>query len=97
MSNGIFTTNVEVQRGVYTQVITAKGQDYQSGIDFDNTQKMATIRQLRENIALQHFLETMQQGGGRYMETMKLIWGQDIPDATLQRSEYLGGDVTPIF
>ena len=58
---------------------------------------MATIRELRENIALQHFLETMQQGGGRYMETMKLIWGQDIPDATLQRSEYLGGDVTPIF
>lgn len=68
-----------------------------NGFYFDNTQKMATIRELRENIALQHFLETMQQGGGRYMETMKLIWGQDIPDATLQRSEYLGGDVTPIF
>lgn len=70
---------------------------FNNGLYFDNTQKMATIRQLRENIALQHFLETMQQGGGRYMETMKLIWGQDIPDATLQRSEYLGGDVTPIF
>ena len=68
-----------------------------NGVYFDNTEKMATIRQLRENIALQHFLETMQQGGGRYMETMKLIWGQDIPDSTLQRSEYLGGDVTPIF
>nr|QJB21225.1 MAG: major capsid protein [Microvirus sp.] len=68
-----------------------------NGVSFDNSEKMATIRELRENIALQHFLETMQQGGGRYMETMKLIWGQDIPDATLQRSEYLGGDVTPIF
>ena len=70
---------------------------YNNGQFFDNTEKMATIRQLRENIALQYFLESMQQGGGRYMETMKLIWGQDIPDATLQRSEYLGGDVTPIF
>ena len=77
--------------------ITRTGENYVTGQPFDNTEKMATIRQLRENIALQHFLETMQQGGGRYMETMKLIWGQDIPDATLQRSEYLGGDVTPIF
>ena len=78
-----------------SKVIPKEGWD--NGDNFDNTAKMATIRQLRENIALQHFLETMQQGGGRYMETMKLIWGQDIPDATLQRSEYLGGDVTPIF
>lgn len=70
---------------------------WSDGVYFNNAEKMATIRELRENIALQHFLETMQQGGGRYMETMKLIWGQDIPDATLQRSEYLGGDVTPIF
>ena len=76
---------------------TKTGTNYHSGQHFDNTLKMATIRQLRENIALQHFLETMQQGGGRYMETMKLIWGQEIPDATLQRSEYIGGDVTPIF
>ena len=77
--------------------LTRDGLDYNTGEYFNNEEKMATIRQLRENIALQHFLETMQQGGGRYMETMKLIWGQDIPDATLQRSEYLGGDVTPIF
>lgn len=82
---------------IKTDVITRRGYDTNTGMYFDNSQKMATIRQLRENIALQHFLETMQQGGGRYMETMKLIWGQDIPDATLQRSEYLGGDVTPIF
>ena len=81
----------------FNQVIPRYGANPYTGEPFDNTEKMATIRQLRENIALQHFLETMQQGGGRYMETMKLIWGQDIPDATLQRSEYLGGDVSPIF
>lgn len=80
-----------------TEVIRQTGYDADDGTYYDNTLKMATIRQLRENIALQHFLETIQQGGGRYMETMRLIWGQDIPDATLQRSEYLGGDVTPIF
>ena len=77
-------------------VVQEKGFNILGG-EYDNNEKLATIRQLRENIALQHFLESMQQGGGRYMETMKLIWGQDIPDATLQRSEYLGGDVTPIF
>nr|QJB21192.1 MAG: major capsid protein [Microvirus sp.] len=78
------------------KIVPSDGRD-ENGEFFNNSEKMATIRQLRENIALQHFLETMQQGGGRYMETMKLIWGQDIPDATLQRSDYLGGDVTPIF
>ncbi len=89
---------ISVWSGYYqTNIVPNSGRDYNQRYDFDNTQKMATIRELRENIALQHFLETMQQGGGRYMETMKLIWGQDIPDATLQRSEYLGGDVTPIF
>jgi hypothetical protein len=94
--DGLRTSNFN-DGHVNTQVVNARGLDSESGEYFDNTEKMATIRELRENIALQHFLETMQQGGGRYMETMKLIWGQDIPDATLQRSEYLGGDVTPIF
>ena len=89
--------NIESTGNGNQLAVPALGRDHQTNLSFDNTMKMATIRQLRENIALQHFLETMQQGGGRYMETMKLIWGQDIPDATLQRSEYLGGDVTPIF
>jgi hypothetical protein len=95
--DGLYSSIVEVQQNTFTKVIPQQGYEAETGLHFDNTIKMATIRQLRENIALQHFLETMQQGGGRYMETMKLIWGQDIPDATLQRSEYLGGDVTPIF
>lgn len=71
--------------------------DYDGNLHLYNSEKLATITQLRENIALQHFLEAMQVGGGRYMETMKVIWGQDIPDATLQRSEYIGGDIAPIF
>ena len=44
----------------YNQVIPREGTD-NHGLDFNNTEKMATIRQLRENIALQHFLETMQR------------------------------------
>lgn len=94
--DGLRTSHYD-DRSSDTYVIPRAGIDANDDSYFDNTSKMATIRDLRENIALQHFLETMQQGGGRYMETMKLIWGQDIPDATLQRSEYLGGDVTPIF
>lgn len=73
------------------------GPDHQVQGGIANKLKLATISQLRENVALQHFLEAMQVGGGRYMETMKVIWGQDIPDGTLQRSEYIGGDVHPIF
>ena len=95
--DGFDIAKVYDDHNVVVDKLVRRGFNDETNVFFDNTLRMATIRELRENIALQHFLETMQQGGGRYMETMKLIWGQDIPDATLQRSEYLGGDVTPIF
>lgn len=62
-----------------------------------NKAKLGTIRNLRENIALQQFLEKMQVGGGRYKETLNVIWGEDVPNATLQRPEYLGGSTIPLF
>lgn len=95
--DGLQSSMYEMQQGLYATVVPENGIDYETNENFDNTLKMATIRQLRENVALQHFLEQMQVGGGRYMETMKVIWGQDIPDQTLQRADYIGGDITPIF
>jgi len=58
---------------------------------------LSTIRDLRKSISLQHYLEKLQQAGGGYMETMKVQWNKDLPNDLLQRSEYLGGDVTTIF
>lgn len=62
-----------------------------------NYEKLATIRDLRKSISLQHYLEKLQQTGGGYIETMKIHWNQDLPNDLLQRSEYLGGAVTDIF
>jgi len=62
-----------------------------------NYQQQATIRDLRTSISLQHYLEKLQQADGGYLETMKIHWNKDLPNDLLQRSEYLGGDVTTIF
>ena len=39
----------------------------------------------------------MQYFGGRYNETIKTIFGVEVSDRTLQRPEYLGGDVLQLF
>lgn len=57
----------------------------------------ATIRDLRKAISLQHYLETLSQGGGRYLETMELMFNKRLPDDMLQYSEYLGGSTIPLF
>lgn len=64
---------------------------------YDNYEKLATVRDLRRSIAVQHYYEALSYSGGRYMETHKVIWGQDIDNHTLQRSQYIGGDVVSLF
>lgn len=73
---------------IYRDSAGAPGQNYEA---------LATIRDLRTSIAMQHYLERLQQADGGYLETMKIHWNNDLPDDLLQRSEYLGGDVTTIF
>lgn len=60
-------------------------------------ENLGTINDLRKNIATQHFLEKINIGGGRYNETLKTIFGVEVPDRTLQRPEYLGGGVLQLF
>lgn len=62
-----------------------------------NYSKLATVRDLRKSIAVQHYYEQLSYGGGRYQETMNVLWGQNISDQTLQRSQYIGGDVMQLF
>ena len=63
----------------------------------DNWQKLATIRDLRQTISVQHYLENLQQADGGYMETMKIHWNKELQNDLLQRSQYIGGDVVTIF
>lgn len=54
-----------------------------------------TVNQLREAVAVQHLYEAFARGGSnRYIEILKSTFGVTSPDATLQRSEYLGGSST---
>lgn len=50
-----------------------------------------TINQLREAIAVQHFLEDMALGGSRYREVIRSCFGVIPSDKTMQIPQYLGG------
>ena len=63
----------------------------------NNFNRRATYRDFREHLVMQHFLEKMQIGGGRYAENLETIFGVKISDGLIQRSEYLGGSVNPLF
>lgn len=74
-------------------------------LSFPNTSKLAadlsnalgaTITQLRQSVAIQHFYEQLARGGGRYIEYLSTVWGTEAKDDTLQRSIYLGGRRFPI-
>lgn len=55
-----------------------------------------SINDLRQAIALQHILEADARGGTRYTEILRSQFGVTSPDSRLQRSEYIGGNRTPI-
>lgn len=51
----------------------------------------ATINQLRQAFAVQHYYEALARGGSRYREQVRAIFGVSISDKTVQVPEYLGG------
>lgn len=51
----------------------------------------ATINQLRQAFAVQHYYEALARGGSRYREQVRAIFGVSISDKTVQIPEYLGG------
>ena len=63
--------------------------------DLEGTQAV-TINDLRRASALQRFLEMMAKGGGRYREQIQTMFGERIPDYTIQIPQYLGGGRTPV-
>lgn len=50
-----------------------------------------SINDFRRAVALQHWYERLAQGGSRYTEVVRSVFGVVSPDARLQRPEYLGG------
>ena len=61
------------------------------------TSKSATINEVRRGFALQRLYELAARVGGRYAENILGNFGVHAGDARLQRPEYLGGSVVPIY
>lgn len=79
--------------------ITALGSMEQTGgdsvarliaTDLSNIEA-ATINQLRQAFAVQHYYEALARGGSRYREQVRALFGVSISDKTVQVPEYLGG------
>lgn len=51
----------------------------------------ATINELRQAFAVQHYYEALARGGSRYREIIRSVFGTLISDKTVQIPEYLGG------
>lgn len=60
------------------------------GADLSNIEA-ATINQLRQAFAVQHYYEALARGGSRYREQVRALFGVSISDKTVQIPEYLGG------
>lgn len=56
-----------------------------------NNVEAATINQLRQAFAVQHYYEALARGGSRYREQVRALFGVSISDKTVQIPEYLGG------
>lgn len=56
-----------------------------------NNIEAATINQLRQAFAVQHYYEALARGGSRYREQVRALFGVSISDKTVQIPEYLGG------
>lgn len=90
-STGIMQNNrVE---GREAQFYVANAQGDADGFLAANLQNIeaATINQLRQAFAVQHYYEALARGGSRYREQVRALFGVTISDKTVQVPEYLGG------
>lgn len=82
-----------VSGGQYLQTMSqddANFFDAWLGTDMSNIEA-ATINQLRQAFAVQHYYEALARGGSRYREQVRALFGVSISDKTVQIPEYLGG------
>lgn len=85
--------NAPTSGGQYLQTMSqddANFFDAWLGTDMSNIEA-ATINQLRQAFAVQHYYEALARGGSRYREQVRSLFGVSISDKTVQIPEYLGG------
>lgn len=90
----VYPVSINVGPGTFNNKLSADAS--KAVVDLSNATAI-TINSLRSAFALQRFYEKDARGGTRYTEIIRSHFGVISPDARLQRSEYLGGDSTPIM
>lgn len=90
----VYPASIKVGPDTYNNRLSADAT--KAVVDLSNATAI-TINSLRSAFALQRFYEKDARGGTRYTEIIRSHFGVISPDARLQRSEYLGGDSTPIM
>ncbi len=81
-----------------TTLTDLKPLRYASGLEVDLTNATAaTINTLRQAFQVQRLLERDARGGTRYNELIFSHFNTTVPDARVQRPEYLGGSSTPFI
>lgn len=56
----------------------------------------STLDEIRNIFMLAHYYEALARGGSRYFESIKALFNVNVPDATVQIPEFLGGVRVPI-
>lgn len=90
----VYPAHIEVGPSTFSNRLSADAS--KAVVDLSRATAI-TINSLRSAFALQRFYEKDARGGTRYTEIIRSHFGVISPDARLQRSEYLGGDSTPIM
>lgn len=91
LKNKLYQFQSSQPAGTYLEVGngTSRETNY-LGADL-STVNAASINDLRQAVAVQHYYEAMARGGSRYREQVRSIYGVTISDKTVQVPEYLGG------
>lgn len=88
--NGSIQRQAEISVTPSYAVMKSTGNVTYLGADLSEV-NAATINDLRQAVAVQHYYEAMARGGSRYREQVRSIYGVSISDKTVQVPEYLGG------
>lgn len=93
----LYTGNVTVQNGdVMLDDGTHVPAKYSKGLKLD-TAKSPTINDFRRALAVQKYQELLARAGSRYTEWLRAFFGTSPSDARLQRPEYVGGGMQPVY
>lgn len=95
-NNGVSSSSATTS--INNKLVGVTTDPTKSGLQADISNASAiTINQLRDAIAMQTFAEVSALTGARYIEYLLGMWGVRSSDKTLQRSQYLGGGVAPVY